>query len=279
MSVVDKVLHYAVDWALGRLSESSDSKNSSGGAVTIVSRTNFREAADEIKQAVANSTAAIVGKIEGDKLEVLISRIRSLGDIIKLGDRGLILSYTFTLREAVDYAENRLNEGKKEWGGPFLMGKAAIFSALQVCCADSAEDRGELEDLCRIAKYQLLDIAVTDMIQKGRSIPWSQIENFLTAKAKLPLLILDESPENNRSHNYVEVVAPSDIGDKVEYKVVKLHIELFSLVKIGQPLIEVQEFKTVFDIETDVAGVIHEILVEVGDIVLPGMLLARVRPC
>ncbi|RJX81248.1 lipoyl domain-containing protein [Pseudomonas sp. LS-2] len=275
MGVFDKVLNYAVGWALDRLTDGVQS-GSAGGTVAIVSDSNFKEAAAEIRQAVAGVTAAVIGKIESDQLELLCSRIRNMGDLIKLADQSEVRRYIFTLREVVDYAENRVSEGKKEWQGPFLMGKVAIFGALQFCSAESSEDRNALESLCRKAKYGLLDIAVTEMVQTGKKIPWDQIERFLSAKSDADLTLI--GPDNSTCASSGDISSATYVGLDDMY-VSEITVKVSARVRRGDVVAILEGGKATEDVVAEHDGVVHSILVMQGDLVTTGMIIAHIKRC
>ena len=282
MSFLDKVLHRGIDWAFDRLSSAGDFTPSSG-TVTIVSDSNFKEAAAELQRAIVSSTTAVINKIESDKLELLGSRIRSMGDLVRLRDRAEILRYTFTLREVVDYAENRVHEGKKDWNGPLLMGKVAIFSALQACAADSQDDREELSAICRAMQYEVLEQMAVSQVQLGKPIPWSEVASFLNSgdKGALDSIVNILPVKKILDDNLVDVNIELDVklyNGKEEIVVSSISVSVGEKVGVNRMLIW-GDCGDAFDegFVAGVDGIVESILVKPGDVVLPGALIARVR--
>lgn len=292
MGIWSKVADFAVDWVMDRLSAGAES----GGAaqsIVVASDESFKKAAAELKAAISGATAEIIGKLESDKLELLGSRIRILGDLIRIGDKAEILRYQFSLREVVDYAENRVAEGKSEWVGPLLLGKGAIFSALEICSASSEHDRHELEALCCKARYDMVDLAVRRLIFEGQEIPWSEIQGFLSGTTKSASLAeITNTPDQtmNRSvdvryygDSYSSVTVAGAIGSGM--KVRKGDI-LFTLVAVGSARVVggpttlgnllAADSDHKLNVVSEVDGVLGEILISSGVGIKRGMVVARI---
>jgi len=286
MEIFDKLANFAINLATDYLASSNSTSSETDISALEVS---FRETAEQMKSAVHESTHKIIDKLESDKLEILISRIGTLGDIIRLGDRGEILRFIWTLRELVDYAGYRLNEGKKHWQGPFLAGKAVTYAALRACAVEGVSERQELERLCKETKYDLLDIAIPQIVKTGAKIPWSQVESFLagTGDLSLPSLVADQQGFQKKAEvvdgwEIVDVIIPLDT---VRYEAnVPLKItqtdswEVGAIVPPNATLIQYSG-ADIFDksVLAGIGGVFHSVLVKKGDIVSPGDAVSQVK--
>jgi hypothetical protein len=287
--MLDKVIGFAVTLAMDCLTKEIQPLAASNSAEL---ESGFRETAEQMKRAVRESTDKVIDKLESDKLEILISRIGILGDIIRIGDRGEVLRFVWTLRELVDYAGFRLQEGKHQWQGPFLAGKAVIYTALRLCAVDGLSERNELERLCKQAKYDLLDVAIPQMIQQGVKIPWVQIEEFLSGCGELTINALGlDGGEKSASKRVlppnaqvlVDVIIPHDaILEDMDSELTVNGVDGWTVGCIVPPnacLVGIQseaEWRS-YEVEAGVAGVLHSILVKKGDVVRRGDVVARVK--
>ena len=283
----DKLVGFAVTLAMDYLTKEIQPLAASNSAEL---ESSFREAAEQMKRVVNESTNKIIDKLENDKLEILISRIGILGDIIRIGDRGEVLRFVWSLRDLVDYAGFRLKEGKCQWQGPFLAGKAVIYAALRSCAMDGAFEREELERLCKQAKYDLLDVAVPQVLRQGGKIPWIQIEAFLDGSGELTINALGlgggksevlktvRAPEAN---GLIDVIIPLDaISEEIDSELTVYGVEAWAVGSDVPPnacLIDIRTEYRSYDVLAGVAGVLHSMLVKRGDIVKRGDVVARVK--
>jgi hypothetical protein len=285
----DRVTNFAVGWAMDRLLEAASpdsiSSVSPAGTNAIASDASFKQAAVELRQAISDASTQVIEKLESDKLELLGSRIRILGDMIKIGDKSEILRYQFSLREVVDYAENRIAEGKSDWTGPLLLGKVAIFSALQICSADTEDARKELETLCRKARHEIADLAVRHAVREGNKIPWMEIDNFLACKTKTLSLNLNSDGSTAKINKVLDVVYT---GPTISNSGVDFSMSPGQRVSKGELLFKVNEFlqagffrmgsgKTLSEVTSEVDGIIDEIFVTHSEPVTQGLVLARIK--
>lgn len=289
MGFWDRVTNFAVGWAMDRLLEAASPESissvSPAGTIAIASDASFKQAAVELRQAISDAGTQVIEKIESDKLELLGSRIRILGDLIKIGDKSEILRYQFSLREVVDYAENRVAEGKSDWTGPLLLGKVAIFSALQICSADTEDARQELETLCRKARHEIADLTVRQSMKEGNKIPWMEIDNFLACKTKALSLNLIPDDSTAQINKVLDVVYT---GPTISNSGVDFSMSPGQRISKGELLFTIEEFlpagffkmgfgKILSEVTSEVDGIIDEIFVTHSEPVTQGLVLARIR--
>ncbi|WP_416427735.1 lipoyl domain-containing protein (plasmid) [Pseudomonas sp. App30] len=274
MSILSTLTSYALGWAMDRLNEPSTPKDLNNGHAAVVLESSFKEAASELKLAISQSAAQVIEKIESDKFELLASRIKSLGDLIQIGDKSEILRYQFVLREVVDYAENRVNEGKVGWSGPLLLGKAAIYSALEICAASTGVAKSELEALCAKARHEMVDLGVRQCISQGQIIPWAKVEEFLTGRARN----LEISNSLRSGDLWKDVFTPVLSPAMFEMEVDEIYLKVGLNVCKGDTIFDLSDNKAVVEVDALVSGRVKQILVQPGDKVLPGAVLAYIKP-
>lgn len=272
MSFLYTLTNYALTWAMDRLNEPSVPKGSAGNA-SVILESSFREAASEIKLALSQSATQIIEKIESDNFELLASRIKILGDWIKIGDRTEILRYQFMLREVVDYAENRVAEGKIGWTGPLLLGKAAIYRALEICAVATETDKSELEALCTKSRYEMVDLGVRRCISQGEVIPWAKIEQFLAGRSRS----LEIATSLTSGEFWEDVFTPVLSPATTEMEVDEIYLQVGLYVHKGDTLFDLSDNKAVIEVDALVSGRLKQILVRAGDVVAPGAVLAYIK--
>lgn len=122
---------------------------------------------------------AVVDKLESDKLEELQSRARNLGFLISTGRTDQVLQYAVTLKESVDYAANRIQEGKQRWIGSWLAGHGVFVAALSLCGAATPAIVREYAKVIGKIRLDVLDAIAPELWRAGGRLPWQDIAAFL----------------------------------------------------------------------------------------------------
>jgi hypothetical protein len=135
------------------------------------------ESGTRLEESVRAGSAAVIDKIESDKLEELIARTKNLGMIARLGKSDAALQYAFTLNESVEYAARRVKEQKHVWIGPWLSGQATFVAALELTGTSSDLSRRELEESVRRVRIEILNMLAPALLSVGRP-PWELIAEF-----------------------------------------------------------------------------------------------------
>lgn len=188
--VADRVIDHVVDNAL--------STTPAQPAISIDDV--IRQTTEQLTAITAASRDAIIAKIEADKLEELRSRIQNLGFVLRVGKANEALAYVLTVKESVDYAENRLREGKNEWLGAAIAGKTTVVAALGHLSIDSGDEAQALATLCKRARHQVLNQIVSSLVAAGRPVPWDEIHAFLERDpAALPVLEQLAAPSSGQT--------------------------------------------------------------------------------
>ena len=76
----------------------------------------------------------------------------------------------------------------------------------------------------------------------------------------------------------IDVHIPKGGMSTVEVDVVAVHVSPGDVVEAGTIVAEVESEKATFEVEAGHAGVVHEVLVEVGDAANVGDVVARIEP-
>lgn len=134
---------------------------------------------ENIQRTISYQLSGFIDKLESDKLEELVSRIKGLSFAVKLKKTELIIQYSLTLNESVEYAANRLKEGKKQWLGPFLAGRSMFIAALGYSGAASSEEIAQFESLFSDVRLQLLEDIRPYIFKSGEKINWKSLALFI----------------------------------------------------------------------------------------------------
>ena len=75
----------------------------------------------------------------------------------------------------------------------------------------------------------------------------------------------------------IEVKVP-DIGDFDQVPVIELFVKVGDTIKVDDAIVTLESDKATMDVPSSVAGVVKEVLVNLGDKVAEGTVLIRVAP-
>ena len=132
-----------------------------------------------IETAISNATNMIFDKVEADRLEELRARIKNVAMLVELKSREPVLQYTMTLNESLEYARNRVREGKLHWLGPAVAGGAIFLDALQYAGVAKPEHSENFHaELREFRKLALEGLRPTLMEMEG-PLPWEEIAAFV----------------------------------------------------------------------------------------------------
>lgn len=137
----------------------------------------------KLEVAVHDAAQLVIEKLESDKLEELLSRTRNCAMLVNLNKQDQALQYSLTLRESVDYARNRVQEGKPHWLGPYIGGFAVFLAALEYSGQCPESEIAEFKALVTRTKLEILDASAPVILASNRTLPWMEIANFLEGDA------------------------------------------------------------------------------------------------
>lgn len=236
-------------------------------------------AVEQLAETGAASRDAIIGKIEADKLEQLQSRIQNLGFVIRVGKVNDALTYILTVKESVDYAENRLREGKAEWLGATIIGRATIVAALSHLKLEAAEEARALKQICIQARHQMLDQVVAYRLSRGQPLPWEQIHAFLDSRVDGAALFdqSESAPTSSATipKEWLEVRIQLADGD---CDICEVLVRTGQQVKAGDALLTAETVKSSIELRCPHSGSVRLISVKPGDRIAAGGLVAYIEP-
>lgn len=155
----------------------------------------FEKVSSQVEQVIHQEKISIIEKLESDKLELLVSRIKNLATLVHLQKRNEALEYAMTLKESVDYAQNRLKEGKNEWLGPLLTGQAVYAGALMFADVEAKRIVGELDELMLHTRVSILETYKESFLRR-KDTPWLDIHAFISGNSQSLLDDLSSSQQN-----------------------------------------------------------------------------------
>jgi ribosomal protein L40E len=174
----------------------------------------LKNTSKRVEDLIQSSNQSLIRKIENDKLEQLDSRIRNLSTLISLNKESEALEYAMQLKESVDYARNRLREGKEEWLGAYLTGQSVYVSALLFSKAEVNENDllNDIKDLLFKTRIQLLNNFKSTLLA-SENTPWIEIHSFISGDSDALISTLISEEQNNESKEI-----PKKISDSIHQK-------------------------------------------------------------
>jgi len=190
------------------------------------------DSTESLKNAIQIGAEQVIYKIEQDKMEELISRLKNIDMLIRMKNQEHLLGYLLQVQESVDYAKNRLDEGKQQWFTPYLIGKSMVYAAFTYIGNESPQMRQELLQTLDDIKIKILDEISLTLIQNGRTIPWHVVKDFLDNKTGSLNEIVKLLPEKG-----TEKLESSEVQDQDNVERIAYHAGNFSekLRKICAP--------------------------------------------
>jgi uncharacterized protein with HEPN domain len=137
------------------------------------------QAQAHLQEAINVVGEKIIEKIESDKFEQFQSRIGNMEMLIQLNNTKELFSYALQLKESVDYARNRVNEGKYSWLIPYLTGLPLFALALRIQGEDTSKLDQQFANAVERWKQLTLDSVAENLFQVDVKIPWPLIHNVL----------------------------------------------------------------------------------------------------
>lgn len=132
--------------------------------------------------AIRSASDRIVEKLESDKLEELQARVKNVSMLLRMRREAQLLQPALTLNESVEYAQNRLREGKLDWLGPWLAGKAVFLAAMRACDAMGGDEFSEFEAEVASGRRVVLDWAAPILLHSNGRLPWDAIAAFMAGE-------------------------------------------------------------------------------------------------
>lgn len=130
---------------------------------------------DSLRQAIEIGAEKVIDKLEQDKMEELVSRIRNIDMLLRMNKKEQVLSYVLQVREAVDYAKNRLDEGKRHWMTPYMTGVSMIVASFDYLGEPDEDTTEELSQAVREARNTVLNEVTRTLFQNNVVVPWDLV--------------------------------------------------------------------------------------------------------
>lgn len=141
-------------------------------------------AIDDVARKLDGVAQDIVGKVseklERDELERLASQIKGLKLALEFGDKGMLSATLARIMEQIDYAKNRIAEGKIEWLGPWVIAESIRIVALHEV-AESTKAHELVKRLAHDFRIDVLDYTRDYLMRSGKA-PWVKISEFVEGK-------------------------------------------------------------------------------------------------
>lgn len=116
-------------------------------------KTLIHDSTKHIENAIRYSTSQIIGKIESDKKEELLSRVLNTLELIDKGKTEQLSQYNLFLRESVDYARSRFESDEKHsWFIPYFLGYSVYYYSLVVLGEQTQTTHAKLVHLVETAQ-------------------------------------------------------------------------------------------------------------------------------
>jgi hypothetical protein len=132
-----------------------------------------------LQEAITVVGEKIIEKIESDKFEQFQSRINNMEMLIQINNSKDLFSYALQLKESVDYARNRVSEGKHNWLAPYLTVLPLFALALKIQGGDTAKLDQQFANAIEDWKHQTLNLVTQSLLEVTDEIPWAHIQNVL----------------------------------------------------------------------------------------------------
>lgn len=285
--IYEKVFGIALDYAADTLARQDFATPQIAPFDTVDIERQILSATRDIKAAIKASANVIIEKLESDKHEELISRIQNVALAIRINDKTEILRSLMDMRISIGYAENRTREGKDQWQPALIMGKAAEFAALNVCLVDAANEKAELHEILKQAKYGFLDVVVPNLLANQGKIDWDRLAGFVNSRNRgvqvTELLRIDTNSQVDTPPEEEDIIAsdawwPGYVPDDHQLRVYAITKKEGAALESFAPIV-IFEFEDGYFEKTSERGESNLIkfYVEEGSYVQKGEKIARVK--
>jgi hypothetical protein len=154
------------------------------------------DVARKLEGVVQDIVGQLTDKLERDQLEKLTAQVKGVHFALEFGDSGMLGPALGRIMEQIEYAKNRIGEGKREWLGPWLMAESIRIVALrQLAQTDKALEMIDSE--AQTFRLNILDFA-GEYLLGSRNMPWLKISEFVEGRNEDVIgLIAAASHENS----------------------------------------------------------------------------------
>ncbi|MFM0158221.1 hypothetical protein PQQ99_37815 [Paraburkholderia sediminicola] len=216
----------------------------------------------------------VIQKLEQEQLEKLAAQVRTVKLGLEFGNEGILTTSLVHITEQIEYAKNRLVEGKREWLGPWLIAESVRIAGLRaVSGGDKASTVLNREALA--FRLNILDYARDSLLKSSRS-PWLKIAEFVEGRNEDVLMLVENTPDGAVATKLKSVIL-DDINEASLATVVSVRISEGSTVKVGDVLLEYEVDKSVTEHLATEPGVVSEIMVKPREELKRGVVLLTLQ--
>lgn len=228
-----------------------------------------------IENIAQNVVKQITQKIESDQLEKLVANVKGLQFAVKFQEANMIGPSVVTLSEHIEYAKNRIDEGKFEWLEPWMMAESIQIAAL-LFLAKNDHKRQVVHALSYKFRLKILDYT-GPALMNARPLPWVKISDFVDGRNEEILSLISSSSayENQRILQAMCPIYVDSLFDGMEVR--DILVKPGDVVENGQPLIILEGSKVVMDIPSPQSGVVFEIQAKAGETLQQGNVILYLR--
>lgn len=227
----------------------------------------------QISAVASDAAFRVTQKIESDRLEDLSAQIKLMNLAIQVSNDSMLGTALSAMSIQIEYAKNRLKEGKTEWLGAWLMAESMRLTGLSKI-ATGAQSAALIDKEAQNFRIGILNFTNNQLI-RGELTPWVQIAKFVEGKSEdvLSLINLTEKFDlpggKVASTNSFKV---PHIGEN-NAKVIEVHVKPGQKIQKGDLIVTLETDKVILEIPADTAGYVVEVLVEIGNKVREGDVL------
>ncbi|SOE92700.1 Biotin-requiring enzyme [Burkholderia sp. D7] len=204
----------------------------------------------------------VTQKLEQDQLEKLAAQVRTVKLGLEFENEGMLTTSLVHITEQIEYAKNRLAEGKREWLGPWLMAEAVRIAALRaVPGGEKAMTVLNREVLA--FRLNILDYTRDSLLKSSKS-PWLKIAEFVEGRNE-DVLRLVENTSGGAVATQLKSVILDDLGNATLATVIDVRVSEGSTVKVGDVLLEYETDKVIVEQLANEPGVVAEVMVKQGE--------------
>lgn len=223
---------------------------------------------------IAGDTAFRVSKkLESDRLEDLAAQVKSLKLAIELDNQSMLGSSLASISVQIEYAKNRLAEGKMEWLGAWMMAESIRLAGLNKI-ANGSNAIALVHKEAQHFRINILEFT-RELIIKPNQTPWVEIAQFIEGKNETVLALLkrEQIADSVNTQTILREILVPDIGGHTNVDVIEVHVGQGKMVQPNDPIATIETDKATMEISADKAGLVIEVKIKVGDKVSEGDVL------
>lgn len=221
---------------------------------------------------VAHDVATKVSrKLEADQLEKLTSQIKAIKFALEFNDKDMLRLTLVRIIDQLEYAKNRISEGKFEWLSPWMMAESIrIVSLRKIAIDNNALDVVYKEALA--FRISILNFTGSFVVKTNNS-PWLKISEFVEGKNEDILKLINSAKHLHNSDRklFNAVLDFPDIDN--EFRIVDVMVAVGDRVKTGDVLVALESDKSALEYLAKESGIVETIRVTTGDVVKNGTVL------